>query len=138
MVTEMLEMIKEMEFLAEKAGVPINRLDITQDAIKFKYDTISDGHRWVFMIYKGEWLGASRARALCTEDIWNSMEMFEEDFKNHREVKILTKALLELKKALCSRLRPDLFKKGKRNVWLKKIQRNSKAKEKAKSRKKKE
>lgn len=119
-----------MQFLAEKAGVPVSRLELSQDTAKFKYDAISDGHRWIFMTYKGVWLTASKARALCKEDVWDMYDMFEDDFKDHRETKILRSALTDLRKALCSRSRPDIFKKGRVNVWLKQLSKKEKRKSK--------
>lgn len=126
LVDEMRDMLIEMQPLIAKSGVPRGRLVIPEHVEFVKIDLLRPACEWMHMIYDTVWEAARRARALCTEEVWDRMEKWD-DFHDHREAVILRNALKGLRKECINRNRPEFWRKSKINGTIKKARKNSKA-----------
>ena len=125
-VDKMRDLLIEMRPLITKSGVPHGRLVIPQDASELvKIDLLRPALEWLVDIHNLEWEAARKARALCTEEVWDRMEKWD-DFHDHREAIILRNALKGLRKECVNRNRPVFWRKSKINGIIKKARKNSK------------
>lgn len=101
--------------LKEKAKVRENQLDIPEDAGEiFKIDFIRPAYAWLKEVHEHEFQAYREIKLLLPEEIWERYEKWG-GFEEHRECVLLKDATIQLRKRICSRERPDFFKKSKRS-----------------------
>lgn len=112
MLETMSKFSSEIMDLLKKEGVQIkdDHLRIPEDANILRADFIREGYNWLVEQYAGPYSQVKEVKNLLSEEIWDRYQKWG-GFEEHRECVMLREALVELRKALVSRERPDFFKK---------------------------
>lgn len=87
-------------------------------------DLLHDAYMWLKDHVRIPLESYAQIRRLCSEDVWRFYETMG-DCDDLAEVKLLTRARIDLKKVIVDRNRPILFKKGKMNEWFKKLEKRN-------------
>jgi hypothetical protein len=77
-------------------------------------------YKWFRDIREGIYKTVHEIRKLLPDHIWKRYEEWG-GFDDHQEVVLLKQRQVAFRKALVSKNRPDLFKKGKRNSEIKEV-----------------
>ena len=96
-----------------------------EDMNLMPYAMISKARVWLRKIWAKELVAYDRAWVLCKNEVWQRMFTYG-GFDDHAEMKLLVAAGVELRRALGSKDRPDLFKKGKLRDEIRRLSKQSK------------
>jgi len=107
-----LERINKM--LAEAAKLfnigKIKPVFVHEDSAILPVDVVREGYQWLLAVHQGPFQKVLDIWKLCPEGVWDRYFLFG-GFEEHREMVLLHKALIQLKKAMYRR--PVLFTKSK-------------------------
>jgi len=116
---QLIEMMtNDMEPLMIEANISKGHLRFPEEALKIQVPYFKKAYSWLTKIYEDEFVVVKEAKALLPQETWDRYKTWG-GFEDHREAKILKKALFNLRKALIAKSRPALFKKGEVKKCLK-------------------
>lgn len=125
LLVEINKMVDEMQVCLTHIKATDGYLRIPADVLEhLPEEMLAEGHRWLKAIYEGRFLKWCRVWRLRTPEMWRRYFTWG-GFENHREMVMLREVSHEVRQAVVSRARPDVFKKGKINVILKKAARDA-------------
>ena len=108
------EMIQLIEMMTKTMEPLMLEANITEGHLLFPAEAtvpyFKKAYTWLTKIYETEFVFALQAKALLPQETWDNYKAF--GYTDHRETKILKKALFNLRRALIAKSRPTLFKKG--------------------------
>jgi len=110
----------QMHLVKAKAAIV---LPDNPETLKNPY--IQEGYKWIMEIFHNEYKAVCQIRSQQSEAIWERYEKWE-GFDDHAEVVIYKRELSKLRKAIVSRKRPTLFKKGAIDGVRKRIEKENK------------
>jgi len=119
MLEEIQRMATSMELALKHINSPEGALVLPEEASTIPVDVVREGYKWLVTIFDVRYHRWATVRALLAEDQWERYYLWG-GFDNHREMVMLKEASLHLRQEIVSRTRPDLFKRGKINVIIKK------------------
>ena len=119
-INEINEMIEKMSVEFEEAKIKVDSLSLPEEAILFPIGMVSDGYKWLKAIYNNEFAAVQTVRSLLTDTQWARYKLWE-SFNRTQEMKLLREKQVPFRKAVISRDRPVLFKKGTQNGQIKNI-----------------
>ena len=126
MILEITKLIEEMSGLFPEAKIKEDYLSIDPAAVNFSKEIILEAFNWVREVHGDQFQKVKRVKMLLSDEMWERYKAWE-DFSDHREVVLLNEGLQNLRKAIVTSSRPDLFKSTKVKSLIKKLE---KAKEK--------
>jgi hypothetical protein len=91
-------------------------------ALKLRVPQVQPAYKWFMQIVGTEWKEVQRLWRMQSEDSWQRYYNWDEF--DHRHMKLLATAIVQLQKKLRSNDRPPFYKKTKRDVWFKAFQEN--------------
>jgi hypothetical protein len=107
------ETIEKMKPLLLKAGIKVERKLFLAPLRRKVPDTCAEeANAWLTDVFVKEYRAALKVRQLVTEKMWDSYDIFPEDFADHQEVLLWTAAAKVLREKVNSAMRPDYFKKA--------------------------
>jgi len=110
MIHDMRLMLDSMNNMLVRARVQgILCVPIGSEKLTTKF--IKEGHDWLKEVYGNQYKDVDKVWKLLPEALWKRYEVWG-DFEEHREAKMLTAALCELRKAIICIGRPAFFKKS--------------------------
>ena len=83
---------------------------VHEDSPILPANTVREGYQWLLAVYQGPFQKVLDIWNLCPEKVWDRYFLFG-GFEEHREMILLRKALIHLKKSMYRR--PVLFTKSK-------------------------
>lgn len=122
-LTDKIRQMKgEMTFILEKAGVNVERKLYIHELSQYQLQiTAEQALTWLEMIHDGVYKVAKKARSLVSENTWDQMDMFPEDYTEFQETIIWKKAAKDLCNLVSIGNRPDFFKKTASHCLLRKF-----------------
>ena len=131
-IDEIIRMASEMLPATTHCSIKFDHLALHERTAELSMEIVREGYKWLRDVYESSFAEWAKVRALVSEEQWGRYELWG-GFHNHREVVMLKKVSLELRNILISRVRPDLFKKGKVNGELKRTDQAKRGKPKKQS-----
>ena len=95
-------------------------LDVPQSSEELLINYIRAGYKWLDDIYQNEYKKVLNIWKLLPKAIWERYKTWG-DFSEHRESVLLKEAIINFKKTIKRKSRPDFFKKGNINAKIKAI-----------------
>ena len=127
-ITYLVATIDDMQETLTEAGVPEGYLHISVDIDRFPMSWIRAAYKWIQSINVNQYKDVRRVRALLPDAIWARYKAWD-SFNDFPEVVLMFKSLYALRQAVRTNNRPDLFKKGKVNAFIKQLdKKNGKSK----------
>jgi len=120
MVDDINLMIVDMQSEMVAVKVKPDHLSIPAEAKAFSKELVTEGYHWLAGIYNKEFAAVRTVRNLLTTDQWNRYQLWD-SFKYTQEMKLLREKQKPFRKAITSKDRPALFKKGVQNEQIKAI-----------------
>jgi len=121
LITQITTMRDEMSPMILRTGLTRNIFLIHESSGLFPMAFVREGYKWIKAIFDGPFQKAQNVRKQVSEEQWESYAtMVGLDCEEFTEVIELNKALVQLRKAVSSKSRPDFFKREAQRVEVRK------------------